>query len=158
MFVCHKNLYHTQELQKQAHNKRVKPRSYAPGEKVWLNSRFIKTKWNCKLDVKFFKPFRVFHPIGKQAYKLELPKKWKIHDIFHVSLLEWDTTKKGQEFSVPEFEPGDNKEYEVEAIRDSAVYAKEADGHLPGLYYLVAWKDYSEEENTWKPFSTVMHL
>ena len=62
------------------------------------------------------------------------------------------------EFSAPEFEPGDDKEYEVEAIRDSAVYAKEADRHLLGLYYLVTWKDYPEEENTWKPFSAVMHL
>ena len=57
-----------------------------------------------------------------------------------------------------EFEPGDDKEYEVKAIRDSAVYAKEADGYLPGLYYLVVWKDYPKEENTWEPFSAVMHL
>ena len=75
-----------------------------------------------------------------------------------MSLLKQDTTKKGREFSVPEFEPGDNKEYEVEAIRDSAVYAKEADGYLPELYYLVTWKGYPEEENTWEPSSAVMHL
>ena len=138
MIVCRENLHHTQELQKRAYDKGVKPRNYAPGEKVWLNSKYIKTKRNRKLEAKFFGPFRVLHPIGKQAYKLELPKKWRIHDVFHVSLLEQDTTRKGREFSVPEFEPGDDKEYEVEAIRDSAVYAKEADGHFPGLYYLVA--------------------
>ena len=46
-----------------------------------------------------------------------------------------------------EFEPGDDKEYELEAIQDSAVYVKEADGHLLGLYYLVAWKSYPEEKN-----------
>ena len=46
MIVCQENLYHAQELQKRAHNKGVKPRSYAPGEKVWLNSRYIKTKRN----------------------------------------------------------------------------------------------------------------
>ena len=60
---------------------------------------------------------------------------------------------------MPEFEPGDNdKKYKVEAIQDSAVYAKEADGHLLRLYYLIAWKGYLEEENTWEPSLAVMHL
>ena len=44
MTICCKNLHHTQELQKQAHNKDVKPRSYAPNDKVWLNSKYLKTK------------------------------------------------------------------------------------------------------------------
>ncbi len=88
MEVCCQNLFHVQELQKKAHDKGVKSRSYAPGEKIWLNSRYIKTKGNKKLESKFFGPFRVLHSVGKQAYKLELPAKWKIHDVFHVSLLE----------------------------------------------------------------------
>ena len=46
MIVCQKNLYHAQELQKRAHNKGVKPRSYAPSDKIWLNSKYIKTKQN----------------------------------------------------------------------------------------------------------------
>ena len=88
MIVCQENLYYAQELQKRAHDKGVKPWSYASGKKVWLNSKYIKTKRNRKLEAKFFGPFRVLHPVGKQAYKLELPKKWRIHDVFHVSLLE----------------------------------------------------------------------
>ena len=88
IIVCQENLHHAQELQKRAHDKGVKPRSYAPSEKVWLNNKYIKTKRNRKLEAKFFGPFRVLHPVRKQAYKLELSKKWRIHDIFHVSLLE----------------------------------------------------------------------
>ena len=75
MIVCQENLQHAQELQKQAYNKGVKPRSYVPGEKVWLNSKYIKTKRNWKLEAKFCGPFRVLHLVGKQAYKLELFKK-----------------------------------------------------------------------------------
>ena len=47
-----------------------------------------------------------------------------------------------------EFEAGNDKEYEVDGIRDSAVYARELAGQLSGLYYLVLWKGYPEEENT----------
>ncbi len=43
---------------------------------------------------------------------------------------------------------GNGKEYEVEAIRDSAVYARESEGHLLGHYHLVSWKGYPKEENT----------
>ena len=75
MIVCRKNLHYVQELQKPAHDKGVKAWNYASGEKVWLNSKYIKTKRNRKLEAKFFGSFRVLHLVGKQAYKLELPKK-----------------------------------------------------------------------------------
>ena len=88
MIVCQENLHHTQELQKRAYNKGAKLWSYALGEKVWLNSKYIKTKRNWKLKAKFFGPFQVLHPVEKQVYKLELSKKWRIHDVFHVSLLK----------------------------------------------------------------------
>ena len=98
MIVCRENLQHAQELQKQAHDKGVKPKSYAAGDKIWLNSKYIKTKQNRKLEAKtkqnrklkakFFGPFLVLHLVGKQAYKLELSRKWKMHDVFHVSVLE----------------------------------------------------------------------
>ena len=96
------------------------------------------------MEAKFFGPFQVLHHVGKQAYKLELPRKWKIHNVFHVSLLEQDITRKGRvdkEARQMEFDAGNDEsgEYKVEAIQDSAVYARESEsGHLPGLYYLVS--------------------
>ena len=78
-----------------------------------------------------------------------------------MSLLEHDTTRNEQvDEKMPEldFEVSNSKEYEVEAIRDSAVYAIELESHLSGLYYLVAWKGYPKEENLWEPVSAVQHL
>ena len=94
MIVCQKNLHQTQELQKRADNKGIKPKSYAPGDKVWLNSKYFKTKQKRKLEAKFFRPFQVLHLVGKQAYKLKLLRKWRIYDFFHVLLLEQEATKK----------------------------------------------------------------
>ena len=75
-----------------------------------------------------------------------------MHNVFHVSLLEQDTTRKermDKRVKELELEAGDSKEYKVKAIRNSAVYASESEsGQLPDLYYLVAWKGYPEEENT----------
>ena len=44
MIICYKNLHHAHDLQKQANDKGVKPRSYAFDEKIWLNSKYIKSK------------------------------------------------------------------------------------------------------------------
>ena len=65
MTVCRENLYHAQKFPKRAHNRNVKPRSYAFDDKIWLNSKYIKTKHKQKLEAKFFRPFQVFHPIEK---------------------------------------------------------------------------------------------
>ncbi len=62
-------------------------------------------------------------------YRLKLPTKWKIYNIFYVLLLEQDTTRKrwvdkalSEQEKDLEFEAGGNKEYEFEAIINSVVY------------------------------------
>ena len=127
---------------KKTHDKSVKLWSYALREKIWLNSKYIKIKQNQKLETKFFGPFQILYPIRKQAYKLDLSIKWKIHNVFYVLLLEQNTTRKrriNELFSELklEFDIGNYKEYEVKTIKNSAVYVKKAKKHLLGLYYLV---------------------
>ena len=75
MIVCRENLYQAQKFQKRAQNKGVKPKNYILNNKIWLNSKYIKTKQNWKLETKFFGLFQFLHLVGKQAYKLEFPRK-----------------------------------------------------------------------------------
>ena len=85
--------------------------------KISLNSKYIKIKRNRKLEAKFFGLFQVLHPDGKQAYKLELLKKLRIHDVFHVSLLEQDNTRKKRDDNAAELDADVNSgEYKVDAI------------------------------------------
>ena len=120
MIICLENLHHAQNLQKQAYNKGVKPKNYASVDKVWLNSKYLKIKQKRKLEAKFFERFRVLHLVGKQDYKLELSGKWRIHNVFHISLLEQDTTRKkrvDKKVTELDFDAGDNsKKYKLEAI------------------------------------------
>ncbi len=165
--VCCQNLLYAQELQKRVHDKGVKSHSYAPGEKVWLHSKYIKIKRNKKCESKFFEPFQVLHTVEKQAYKLDLSTKWKIYDVFHVLLLEQDTIRKGQvdNKALPElekdmeFEARSNKKYKIEAIIDNVVYDQWANNNqMPGFYYFVLWKGYPKEKNIWEPLLAVIHL
>ena len=78
-------------------------------------------------------------------------------------LLEQDTTRKervDEKTLQLEFEENiEDKEYEVETICDSAVYTKEFEsGQLPSLYYLIFWKNFLKDENTWKLASAMQHL
>ena len=85
-----------------------------------------------------------------------------MHNIFHVSLLEQDKTRKervDKRVKELELKAGNSEEYEIEAIWDSAVHANKLEsGQLPDLYYLVACKGYPKEKNTWEPLSAVQHL
>ena len=65
-------------------------------------------------------------------YKLKLPIKWKIYDVFHVLLLEQNIIRKkrvDKALSKPEkdlkFEVGGNNKYEVKAIIESAIYSQQ---------------------------------
>lgn len=57
-----------------------------------------------------------------------------------------------------EIEVGNNKKYRVEATINGAVYSKEANNQILGLYYLVLWKGYPKKDSTWKLSTAVKHL
>ena len=62
---CYYNLLCIQEMEKQAHDKKVKSCSYALSKKVWLNNKYIKIKKNKKLKNKLFGLFKIFHIVEK---------------------------------------------------------------------------------------------
>jgi len=68
---------------------RKEPLAYQVGDLVMLNGRNIKTRRpSKKLDHKNHGPFQIEKIISPLAICLTLPRKWKIHSVFHVSLLE----------------------------------------------------------------------
>ena len=90
-----------------------------------LNAKNIRTKRPAKkLSPKLYGPFKVLEKRGNRAFKLGISPWWKIHPIFHVSLLEpyRHSVRPGREPppQVPEEINGD-LEWEVECIVKSEI-------------------------------------
>ena len=77
-----------------------------------------------KLSPKLYGPFKVMEKRGNWAFKLEISPRWKIHPIFHVSLLEQyrhsNRPRREQPPREPEEIDGDLK-WEVERIVKSEI-------------------------------------
>jgi len=68
---------------------RKQPPAFEVGDLVMLSGRNIKTRRpSKKLDHKNHGPFQIEKIMSLLTVRLTLPRKWKIHNIFHVSLLE----------------------------------------------------------------------
>ena len=99
------------------------PLTYKPfkeGEKVWLEAKNLNVGGEyCKLRSLREGPFVIEQVMGPLTYKLRLPRQWKIHPVFHATLLSpyKETATHGPSFSMPPPDLINNKEeYEVETI------------------------------------------
>ena len=63
--------------------------NFEEGDRVLLSTQNLRFKnIPSKLRQRFVGPFRIEEKISKSAYRLGLPDEWKIHNVFHVSLLK----------------------------------------------------------------------
>jgi hypothetical protein len=87
-------LYIIEMMKRFTDRKRKEVPRFAPGESVWLDLRNISTGHpSKKLDACHTGPFKVIEGIPRDAstpsaYHLCLPLSWKVHPVFHVSLLQ----------------------------------------------------------------------
>ena len=89
---------------------------FKQGNKVWLDTRNLKTNHYKKIGPKQEGPFEITKVIGLVTYQLKLPKTWKIHNVFHAVLLQqYKVTKVyGANFLRPPPELIEGEVYEVE--------------------------------------------
>ena len=71
------------------------------GQQVWLEAKNIALAYGSpKLSPWHYGPFKIMHVVSPVAYELALPDHWRIHPMFHASLLipYIETTIHGSNF------------------------------------------------------------
>ena len=95
-------------------------KQYQEGDQVWIEGINLKTLYpTAKLAPKCYRPFKILKQMSPAVYQVEIPKHWKIHNVFHANLI---TLYKEMELHGPNFtQPppdlmGREEEYRVEKI------------------------------------------
>jgi len=85
------------------------------------------------------------------AYRLKLPPlSGKIHPVFHVSLLEpyRQNTMAGRRSPTPPPMDLAQQEYVIDKIKTTEIKGGQ-------VKYLVSWKRYGPDEDTWEPYENM---
>ena len=125
---------------------------YQLGDKVWLEGRNLTTMHPMvKLAPRHYSPFLITRVISPTSYQLKLPPQWKIHNIFHATLLMpyKETALNGNQDQEPAPELIDGQpEWEVEQILRVRQYRCQ-------VQYLIRWKGFLEAHDSWEPATNV---
>jgi hypothetical protein len=119
---------------------------FRKGDRVWLDTRNMKTSYHKKMAPKREGPFEVEEVLGPVTYRLKIPTTWRIHNVFHAILLKpyRETEVYGENFPSPPPEIVDGEEvYEVESILKHRRRGR-------GYQYLVKWVGYPITEASWE--------
>ncbi|QRW01138.1 Retrotransposable element Tf2 protein [Ceratobasidium sp. AG-Ba] len=116
------------------------------GDKVWLLLTNLSSKRPTKkLDNRKGGPFTITEKISSHAYRLDLPKTIRVHNVFHINLLSLVTEDKDFHRKQVKPPPIITEEGEEEYEVDHVVNWEWRNGRL---YYQIRWKGYDPIEDT----------
>ena len=146
-YRAHQLLYMTRNRMKQQADAYRLLRSFAEGDKVLLNTKFLSLQHPSrrnKLIPRWIGPFVVENLVGKTALKLKLPKNVSLHPTVHYSICRHYKERDNLFRAPPPLLVGDDLEYEVEKILDHKLYKN-------SIQFLVLWKGHPRDDATWQP-------
>jgi len=113
-----------------------------------LNGRNIKTRCpSKKLDHRNHGHFQIEKIVSPLAVRLTLPRKWKMHNVFHTLLLKLYQTSEHRAPPDPSkvlqeaYDIEQSEEYDVDEVISSVERGR---GNNKRILYLVKWLEYPE--------------
>ena len=140
-------------------NVKIKLKHFDVNNYVNVNDKNIRLKRNKKLKWKFFESFKMLNIVENQTYRIDISKRWRIHDVFHVSLLEKVKFKRKKKVSLKfNYQSNDidieknekltNEKFWIEVILNNKIYKKDQISNKSynelRFYYFVQWKNYEK--------------
>ena len=152
MRAASENLKLAQEKQKeQADKHRRETPNWSTGDRVFVSTENFKG-YN-KLKEKYIGPFKIIKKLNEVTYRIELPARYRVHNVFHSSLLKPSNESDSRAFpnrSIINTQPpivksiDDNEdESEIEEMMDRRKRRNR-------IEYLARWKGWSSEYDEWK--------
>jgi len=138
-----------EKIKKQADQHRGEVEEYKVGDMVLLSTRDL--KWQMvgrrtdKLTERFVWPYRMKGIISSNVIELDLPSSVRIHPVVNVSRIRRyrDQVREQKVMPPPPVEIQGEMEYEVEKILSKRKRYRKVE-------YLVRWRGFTAEEDTWK--------
>src|SRR4051812_2400160 len=127
MELAKQHLQRAQQNQAQYANKKRRDEQFDIGDQVLLSTSNLRLaslaqQPSRKFQPRYIGPYKILEKISPVAYKLQLPQTFKIHPVFHISLLKrfHEDTEFNRYHAFPEsLIVDDHQEYEVEKILDN---------------------------------------
>lgn len=135
-------------------------REFQIGNLVYLKLQpYIQTsvasRSNQELSFKFYGPFKILQRIGQVAYKLELPNKYRIHPVIHVSQLKKHILSPATvSHELPSLPANSPAQVHPAALLDHRLVAQNSSSVSQ---VLVQWSDLPTSLATWEEINDLRH-
>ena len=142
-------LLQAQDYMKEYHDKTHRRVEFEVGEWVWLRlhhraAASVKGASSSKLSPRYYGLFQILQRVGTVAYRLQLPPKSRLHDVFHVVFLKKFTgDSPSTTVPLPPIIHG-------RAVPAPAAVIRARPSHS-SWDLLVQWQGQSDADATWEP-------
>ena len=126
---------------------------YAPNQLVWLSTKNLRRTAAKVATKRWCGPFAIDRMVGRLAAKLRIPENYRIHDVFHVSLLKpyHARPRLPTPYVPPPLGESEDPILEVELVLEHEE-ERTTNGKGTGKYrYYIKWLGFPMHDASWEP-------